>query len=172
MDEQRSPDQDPSQHTNDAGPQSAPPPPDEGAVGAAAASGGSLLEKFDGAPGAAITAEPGEIQMGTVAHLLGLTTLVGIPGFVGPLVLWLIKKEQSAFINDQAKEALNFQISALILIIPVVLVCFVLAPFTCGISLFVPLAVSIVYILMMVRAALATGKGVSYRYRFAIRLIK
>src|SRR6266852_3321441 len=48
--------------------------------------------------------------MGMICHLLGI-----ILGIIGPLIIWLIKKDQSKFVDDQGKEALNFQIVLLIL---------------------------------------------------------
>src|SRR5437868_1922887 len=51
---------------------------------------------------------PEEKQMGMLAHLLGII------GFVGPLIIWLIKKDQSPFVDDQGKEALNFHLTMLI----------------------------------------------------------
>ncbi|MBT3480960.1 MAG: DUF4870 domain-containing protein [Opitutales bacterium] len=46
-------------------------------------------------------------------HLAGLLSLTGISfaGLLGPLVIWLVKKKQSSFIDDQRREAVNFQIS-------------------------------------------------------------
>ena len=52
-----------------------------------------------------------EQTMGMLSHLLGIFT-----GFLGPLIIWLIKKDESKYIDEQAKEALNFQIAALIVI--------------------------------------------------------
>src|SRR2546423_4278523 len=49
--------------------------------------------------------------MAMLAHLLGIL------GFLGPLIIWLIKKDQSPFVNDQGKEALNFHLTLLIGII-------------------------------------------------------
>ncbi len=43
-----------------------------------------------------------------IAHLSGLI------GFLGPLIVWVIQKDKMPFVNDQAKEALNFQIAVLI----------------------------------------------------------
>ena len=47
-----------------------------------------------------------ERTMGMLAHILG-----GVTNFLGPLIIWLIKKDESPFVNDQGKEALNFQIT-------------------------------------------------------------
>ena len=48
-------------------------------------------------------------NMATLAHVLSIFTW-----FVGPLVIWLVKKDTSPFAADQAKESLNFQITCLI----------------------------------------------------------
>ncbi|MGC9455365.1 MAG: DUF4870 domain-containing protein [Phycisphaerae bacterium] len=47
--------------------------------------------------------------MGMLAHLLGIFT-----GFLGPLIIWLIKKDEQPFVDDQGKEALNWQLTLLI----------------------------------------------------------
>src|SRR4051812_11305473 len=52
---------------------------------------------------------PDDKTMAMLAHLLGIVT-----GFVGPLIIWLVKKDQSPFVDDQGKEALNFQLTLLI----------------------------------------------------------
>src|SRR5438270_6139785 len=78
---------------------------------------------------------PEERSWGLLAHLSALiASLLGGLTFLGPLVVWLIKKDQSPFVADQAKEALNFQIAVLIvsaictvtcvglLVVPVILV--------------------------------------------------
>ena len=50
-----------------------------------------------------------------LAHLSGLVaSALGRFAFLGPLVVWLIKKDQSPFVADQAKETLNFQIAVTI----------------------------------------------------------
>jgi len=53
---------------------------------------------------------------GMLAHLLALSGLVGIPlgTVIGPLIIWLIKRQEIPFVDDQGKESLNFQITALI----------------------------------------------------------
>lgn len=100
--------------------------------------------------------------MAMLAHLLGIVT-----GFVGPLIIWLIKKDQSPFVNDQGKEALNFEIT--IGIGGVVI--FILGMLTCFAHLLFPalLVVNLVFCLM---AGLKAKDGIAYRYPFALRLIK
>jgi uncharacterized Tic20 family protein len=50
---------------------------------------------------------------GMVCHLAGLAGCTGIPlgSIIGPLVIWLIKKEEFPYVDEQGKKALNFQIS-------------------------------------------------------------
>ena len=52
-------------------------------------------------PIAELTKDVTNIAM--LAHLLGVFT-----GFLGPLIIWIVKKDDHEFINDQCKEALNF----------------------------------------------------------------
>ena len=61
---------------------------------------------------AAVRADSDERDVGHACPPVGLwrSYWVGLP-FVGPLIVWLIKKDQSPFVDDQAKEALNFQIT-------------------------------------------------------------
>ena len=49
----------------------------------------------------------------TLCHLSALLMLLGVPlgNVVGPLVVWLVKRNQYPFVDDQGKEALNFQLS-------------------------------------------------------------
>jgi uncharacterized Tic20 family protein len=83
-------------------------------------------------------------------------------GIFGPLIIWLVKKEESAFVEDQAKEALNFQLSVLI----ATLVCGA----TCILSplIFVIAIGGIVYTII---AAIESNKGIYYRYPYTFRMI-
>jgi len=60
-------------------------------------------------------------HLGGIAGLLPVMPLFG--SVILPLVLWQVKKEQHAFIDEQGKEALNFQISILIYIIASIILC-------------------------------------------------
>src|SRR5688572_29655552 len=61
-----------------------------------------------------------ESTMAMLIYLLAIFT-----GWIGPLIIWLIKKDQSPFINDQGKEVLNFQITFFIAYIVCALLMFV-----------------------------------------------
>lgn len=99
-------------------------------------------------------------SMGMLAHLLGVL------GFIGPLIIWLIKKDQSPFVNDQGKEALNFHLTLLIgIIIGVATSCI-------GVGLVITPLVWILGVIFSILGAMKAKDGIAYRYPFAIRFIK
>lgn len=104
---------------------------------------------------------------GMLAHVLALSGYVGVPlgNLLAPLVIWLVKKDQSQFVADQAKESLNFQISLTIYAIVSGLSILVLI----GIVL-LPLVLLAGAILTIV-AAVKANNGEFYRYPLTIRLI-
>ena len=120
-----------------------------------------------------------EKQWAMFAHLstlLGGLVTSGWAGsvgfFIGPLVIWLVKKDTMPFVNDQAKEALNFAITVSI----ACLVLLVLTLLTLGIGaiLTVPLmaAIGITALVLVIIAAMKANEGIAYRYPFALRLVK
>jgi hypothetical protein len=103
-----------------------------------------------------------ERTMAMLAHLLAIFTW-----FIGPLVIWLIKKDTSAFVDDQGKEALNFQITIGI----AYLAAGALTCVTLGIGSPLTMAVYAVNLVFTILATVEANKGVRYRYPFALRLI-
>lgn len=102
-----------------------------------------------------------EKTMAMLCHLLAI-----VSWFLGPLIVWLIKKDQSKFVDEQGKESLNFQITLLIGdVIGAATSCLV-------VGWFIIMAVWIVRLVFCILAAMAVNKGEHYRYPFAIRLIK
>ncbi|WP_201762109.1 MULTISPECIES: DUF4870 domain-containing protein, partial [unclassified Nonomuraea] len=101
-----------------------------------------------------------DATLAMIAHLLGL-----LASWVGPLVIYLMKKDEAPYVRDQAAEALNFQITMFIgyLVSSILIIVFV------GILL-LPV-VWIVSFIFHIQAAMATNKGQMYRYPFAIRMI-
>jgi uncharacterized Tic20 family protein len=103
-----------------------------------------------------------------LCHLLAFSGLV-VPflgNILGPLVMWLLKKEEHPFVDDQGKESLNFQITATIALCVSFALCFVLI----GLLLF-PL-VGIVTVVLTIIGAIKANEGVAYRYPFTLRFIK
>ncbi|MGE8218627.1 MULTISPECIES: DUF4870 domain-containing protein [Stenotrophomonas] len=108
-----------------------------------------------------------EKQWGMFAHLAALAGIV-IPlgNLLGPLIVWLVKKDTMPFVADQGKEALNFNITVFIAafvsgILTLVLIGFLLL-----------IVVGIAWLVLTIMAALAANKGEAYRYPFTLRLIK
>ncbi len=80
-------------------------------------------------------------------------------GFIGPLVIWLIKKDESAFVADQAKEALNFSITVILMSLLLLITCI-------G-----PIIMGFYALVMHIIAGMEANKGVYYRYSFCWRMI-
>jgi len=98
-----------------------------------------------------------------ITHLSGI-----VAGFIVPLIIWLINKDKTdkAFLIDQAKEALNFQITLIIAYVACMVLSFVLIG-----ALLMPI-VWIASVIFMILAAVKANNGEAYRYPVAIRLIK
>ena len=102
-----------------------------------------------------------------------LTSAAGGWGtFIGPLVIWLVKKDTMPFVNDQGKEALNFTITVAIICLALVLLSIV----TLGIGLIIAIPawviVGIAWLVLTILAAVKANEGVAYRYPLTLRLIK
>ena len=115
-----------------------------------------------------------ERQWGLFGHLSALTGLFtgGIGNIVGPLVIWLIKKDTMPFAADQAREALNFNIT--LALVGVVLFLITLVTFGLGAVLTMPvgLLLGIAWLVLTIIGAMKANDGVAYRYPFALRLVK
>jgi len=107
-------------------------------------------------------------QWGMFCHLASLAGFVGIPfgHIIGPLVVWLMKKDEMPFVNDQGKEALNFQISMSIYMAVSFVLVFVLIGF------FGLIALAILDLVLTIMAAVQANEGKAYRYPLTIRFIK
>jgi len=118
-------------------------------------------------PAAASDIPQEERTFGMLAHLAALSGFV-IPfgSFIGPLVVWLIKKDTMPFVDEQGKESLNFQITATIAMLCCVPLFFVL------IGLFLLPLIAVSTLVFTIIGAVKANEGVHYRYPFALRLIK
>ena len=102
-----------------------------------------------------------------LCHLSALSGFI-IPfgSLIGPLVVWQIKKNQYPIVDDQGKEALNFQITITLAAIVSAILIVVLV----GIALLI--AVAIASLVFTIIAAIKANNGETYRYPFCLRLIK
>lgn len=101
-----------------------------------------------------------------LAGLAGYVIPVIISGIIAPLIIWQIKKEDDPFIDQNGKEAVNFQISIGIYELVSIPLCFVCIGFVT-----LP-AVMIFNIVFLIIAAIKANNGESYRYPLCIRFIK
>ena len=122
-----------------------------------------------GLPGPGMLPGPGsddEKQMAMWAHLSGLATYV-VPmwNVLGPLIIWLTKRETMPYLDQEGKEALNFNISiTLYAVISFVLMC----AFVGFVLIF---AVMIFHLIYVILASMEASKGRPYRYPLTIRFV-
>jgi uncharacterized Tic20 family protein len=109
-----------------------------------------------------------ERTWGMIAHLSAFAVFVfPVAGnILAPLIIWLTRRETSAFVEAEAKEALNFNISVALGGI----VCAVLTNALIGIPLGVILFLG--WMVLTVVAAVKASEGVGYRYPISLRLVK
>lgn len=119
------------------------------------------------------TPSEGERTFGMLVHLLGIFT-----SFVGPLIVWLVKKEEMPFVDDQGKEALNFQITVILSMLALIIGMGVLSfiPFVGWIfsiiAVFLYIVIWLGALVMMIIATIEANKGNYFRHPFCLRLIK
>lgn len=111
---------------------------------------------------------------GMIAHLSALVGfLIPFGNIVGPLVVWLIKKDTMPFVDDQGKEALNFNITVAIVVAGLMIVGTVLLVILIGFLFYLLAAVvGVAALVFMIIAGIKANEGVSYRYPYIFRLIK
>mgnify|MGYP001821748397 CR=1 FL=1 len=99
-------------------------------------------------------------------HLSGLVCLLGVPGVLGPLVCWLIKRDTLPAVSEAGKEAMNFQITMLLIQIVSVPLVFIAVGF---VTMLAALVLSIIFPII---AGIESSRGTKYVYPFTLRLIK
>lgn len=145
-----------------------PPPPGTGPGQPIAAGGGG---SGAGAGGSAGVPSQDARLWATIGHLIPLVGLIPVPflNLIAPLVVWLIKRESDPFVDEQGKEAVNFQITVTIAGL-VILVLSFLGPLVC-ITPILGLALLIATVVFLVIAAIRANEGRHYRYPLCLRLI-
>lgn len=118
-------------------------------------------------------AEADERQYALFLHLSALIGIIGIPPVIGPLVMWLIKKDESGFVDAHGKAALNFHLSMLIYAVGLVIIGIVLLIILVGFLFFVLAALlGLFSMIMAVIAGIKANNGESFQYPLAIPLLK
>jgi uncharacterized protein len=106
----------------------------------------------------AITPSSDEKTLAILSHILTI-----VSSFIAPLIIYLLKKDESPYVRDHAKESLNFQITVFI-------ICAILFVTIIGI-LFI-WVVSIANLILVIIATIKASENKMYRYPFNFRLIK
>lgn len=152
----------------DTAPPSAPPPPPDTAMlnptpaptAEAPASGPlgyiSTPPAYEGAP-----PTKDESNMSMLMFILAIFT-----GFLGPLILWLVKKNESKFIDAQGKEILNYTITMIMVLLINIPLWFII------IGILIHFAVLIASLVFFIMGAVKASKGQFYRFPVALRLLK
>jgi uncharacterized Tic20 family protein len=118
-----------------------------------------------GGPPSPTAADANARQWAMIAHLSALAGLVIGLNWLGPLIVYLVKKDEHPFIADQSREALNFNLSVFIyLIASAILIILVIG------ILLLP-AVAIAWLILTIIAAVRANNGEPYRYPLTIRLV-
>jgi len=119
---------------------------------------------------AAPLSEAEDRQWASFAHLGGILS------FLPSLIIWLVFKDRGAFTNVEAKEALNFQITAAIGYVAIFIINAILIAVTLGFWGFIawifPLALWVLSLIFCIQGFIKAKDGQHYRYPFALRLIK
>lgn len=112
-----------------------------------------------------------ERTMGMLIHLLSLLT-----GFLGPLILWLVKRQESTFVDFHGKECINFNLSMLLYSIILMAVSLVVAVVTLGIGIFflfpAYILLGIGLLVLEIMACIAANNGQWHRIPLTIRFIR
>jgi uncharacterized Tic20 family protein len=111
---------------------------------------------------------PDERMWAALCHLAAFAGLLaaGLMGIVGPLIVWMLKKDQSPLVDDQGKEAVNFQLSMLIYGL-------ILAPTIClGIGIILLPSLVVLNVVLTVVAAVRANQGIAYRYPLTLRPVQ
>jgi uncharacterized Tic20 family protein len=145
----------------------APPPPRPDSQGHGTTPPPQPAYPYTDLPPDVIEQNPDARMWGMFCHLAGLFGYIFpvVGNIVGPLVFWQLKKDDP-FVDDQGKEALNFQISMTIYAFVSVILMFLC------IGIFLLIAVGIVNLVFLLIAAVKANDGQRYRYPIAIRFIK
>jgi len=108
-----------------------------------------------------------ENMWGMLCHLSAFAGyFIPFGNIIGPLVIWLIKKDEYPLVEDQGKESLNFQISIAIYAVISLILALVIIGF------FLLIAIGILNLVMIIVASVKANEGVRFRYPFAIKFFQ
>lgn len=102
-----------------------------------------------------------DINLALISHI---GTMFG--GFFVPLIIWIIKKDESEFVAKHARNALNFQLSMLLYVVVSIILFFIF------IGVLLLLAIAVFATIVVILATVAASRGEHYDYPLTINFIK
>jgi len=111
-------------------------------------------------------------NLAAVTHLSAFVAFASVPSFIGPFVVWLFMKDRDPFVAQEAREALNFNLSILIYAVAATIA--MILTLGLGLIVLVPAAIVAIpaWLVLTVLAAISAADGRPYRYPLTIRLVK
>jgi len=109
--------------------------------------------------------EKSERDWAMFTHLSGLCCLMSIPSLIGPLILWLMKKDEMPKVDRAGKEALNFHLTILIIEVISIPLMFI------GIGFLTLIAAAFISIIFSIIAGVEASKGVDYVYPLSFKFV-
>lgn len=105
------------------------------------------------------------------AHLSAFLGAWVFLAFAGPLVVWLLRRDDDPFVAEHAREALNFNLNLLLWLTAAIV--FVVATIGFGVLVVVPigLVIGLTWLILTVVAAVKASNGERYRYPLTIRFV-
>lgn len=101
-----------------------------------------------------------------LCHLGGLVHFIPFGQIIAPMIIWLVKKDDLPFVDDQGKEALNFQISMFIYYLICIPLIFIV------IGIFMLISLGVINLVLVIIAAVKAGQGEAFRYPLSLKLVK
>jgi hypothetical protein len=110
------------------------------------------------------------------AHMSAFVVFIGVPSLVGPLVVWLLKRDTDSYIAAHSVHALNFNISVAIYTIVGTIAVGIIGVLTLGIGFFLAIPVVIVafivWLVLVIQGGIAASRGEQFRYPLTIDFVK
>ena len=106
----------------------------------------------------------------TQAMLCYILGIFGVFGWIGPLIIWMTKKDSSPFISDQGKEVLNWELT----VIPAYIICMPLMciPLINILGILIIIGIGITNLIFCILGAVKANQGIAYRMPFSFKYIK
>lgn len=106
------------------------------------------------------------LHLSLLGHLVAPVIVIA-----APIIMWAIKKDESPFLDDHGREAINFQISLIIWSVIFGVVSVPLGFITCGVGFAVAFVPTVLGLIGMIQASVAGNRGEFYRYPMSFRFL-